>query len=163
MVSQKCAAITAWTIALAGCAAPPADGGDVDRPAVEAEITEFADAFWEAWSQGDSGLETALSCLDDHPDFAYLAQGRLWRSLPELATTFRSAFAIVQSQAIEIRETAITVLGQDLAYLVQSGTYSITDTNGVTSEDRPFVFSALLARTSNGWRIRYAHESEPGA
>jgi len=162
MVNRKTYGVTLWILALTGCAAPPSDVGELDRQAVEAEITDVADAFWDAWRDGNAGVDRAMAFFDDHPDFAYAAGGALWRSLPDITDTFRSAFEIVQSQTIEIQETAITVLGQDLAHLMQRGTYSITDMDGVTSEEIPFAFSGLLVRTDAGWRIRCAHESEPG-
>ena len=162
MVNWKRCAVPLWIVALGGCAAPPSDAGEIDRRAVEAEITELAGAFWDAWRDGNAGLDRAMGFFDDHPDFAYAAGGTVWRSLPDLETVFRSAFESVQSQTIQIRETAIAALGQDVAYLTQRGTYSITDMEGVTSEEVPFAFSGLLVRTGSGWKIRCAHESEPG-
>ena len=156
------AASTFSILALTGCTIPPVEKGELDRAAVEAEVDGFADAFWDAWRDGNSGLDRALAFFDDHPDFCYAAAGTVWRSLPDLAQTFRSAFQVVESQTVEIRETVITVVDRDTAYLMQHGAYSITDTDGVTSEERPFAFSALLVRTGSGWRIRCAHESEPG-
>lgn len=149
-------------VALTGCAGPSPDPGELDRSAIEAEITELSNAFWDAWRSGNAGLDQALAFFDDHPDFAYAAEGTLWHSFTGLSETFRSAFAVVQSQTVEIRATKITVLDRDLAYLTQSGTYAIIDMNGVASEERPFAFSGLWVRTRAGWKIRCAHESEPG-
>lgn len=163
MMSPTMRSTTLWIVALAGCAAPPSDAGEVDRAAVEAEVDGLADAFWDAWRGGSSGLDRALAFFDDHPDFCYAAAGTVWHSLPDLAATFRSAFQVVESQTVDIQETVITVVDRDTAYLMQHGAYSITDVDGVTSEEIPFAFSALLVRTGSGWRIRCAHESEPGA
>ncbi|MGD2121636.1 MAG: DUF3225 domain-containing protein [Gemmatimonadota bacterium] len=154
-------AVVLSVLALTGCAAPTSDATEIDQQAVAGEIREFADAFWEAWRDGDSGLDRAMAFFEDHADFAYAAQGTVWRSLSEVTETFRMAFEVVEAQNIEIQETVITVLGQDLAYLVQSGAYSMTDTDGVASETRTFVFSGLLMRTASGWRVRSAHVSEP--
>jgi hypothetical protein len=147
---------------LSGCGGPPPDEGQIDRRALEAEVTASSDAFWEAWRGGRSGLDRALAFFDDHPDFAYAAGGTVWRSLPDLTNTFRTAFQVVQSQAIEIQETVTTIVGRDAVHLMQRGNYSITDTDGVTSEEIPFAFSGLWVRTDDGWRVRCAHESEPG-
>jgi hypothetical protein len=147
-------------LVLAGCATPPADDAELDRQAVAMEIAAFTDAFWDAWGDGLSGVDRAMALFDDHPDFAYAAQGRVWRSLADLTGTFRSAFQVVQSQAVEIEETSIAVLGPDVAHLMQRGAYTITDTDGVVSERRPFAFSGLLVRTGSGWRVRRAHLSE---
>jgi hypothetical protein len=162
MVHRNGYAITLWILAVAGCAGPPSPAGEVDRQAVEAEITAFADGFWDAWRGGSSGLDRAMASFDDHPDFAYAAQGLVRHSLSDLTDTFRSAFEIVRSQTIEIHETSIAVLGQDIAHLTQSGAYAITDMDGVTSAMRPFAFSGLLVRTDSGWRFRCGHLSEPG-
>lgn len=152
----------AFSIALAvGCAAPPPDSPEFDPQAVEAEIAEWTNAFWEAWRGGRDGLDRALASFDDHPDFVYAAEGTRWSSFAQVEETFRRAFEIVQSQSIEIQETSITVLSRDHAHFLQVGTYSITDTSGATSEERPFAFSGLLVRTDAGWKLRAGHESEP--
>jgi len=161
MLNRKMCGLTLWIFALTGCGGPPSDAGELHRQAAEAEITELADAFWEAWRGGNAGLDRAMSFFDDHPDFAYAAQGTLWRSLSSLTETFRAAFETVQSQTIEIQETEITVAGEDFAYLMQRGAYSVTFIDGVTSEMRPFAFSGLLVRTGPGWRVRSGHLSEP--
>ena len=163
MKDRKRFVLSFWVFALAGCAAPASDAGEIDRQAVEAEITEFSHDFWDAWREGNAGLERAMAFFDDHPDFAYAAQGTVWRSLSEVTDTFRSAFQIVQSQTIEIQGTLITVLNQDTAYLMQHGAYAITDMNGVTSGMIPFAFSGFLVRTGSGWKVRGAHVSEPAA
>lgn len=156
-----------FTVALcaalvAGCTSPLPKSAEFDRQAVEAEITEWTDAFWEAWRGGRSGLDRALGAFDDHPNFAYAAGGTLWSSFAQIDETFRTAFEIVQSQSIEIQETSITVLSRDHAHFLQVGTYAITDTGGATSEQRPFAFSGLLVRTGSGWKLRVGHQSEQG-
>jgi hypothetical protein len=162
MVDWKTYILALWIFALTGCASPPSDGTELDRQAVETELDAFADTFWDAWRDGRSGVDRAMALFEDHPDFAYAAQGMVWHSLADLTATFRSAFQGVQSQTIEIRETSIAVLGQDVAHLMQHGAYSITDTDGVVSEMGPFAFSGLLVRTDSGWRVRCAHLSESG-
>jgi hypothetical protein len=147
--------------ALLACGAPPPDAEEFDRQAIEAEIAAFAGAFWGAWRDGNAGLERAMALFDDHPDFTYAAQGAVWLSVPDVAETFRSAFQVVQSQTIEIQQTSITVVSRDFAHITQSGAYSMTDLDGVSTEMTPFAFSGLLARTSSGWRVRSAHVSEP--
>ena len=162
MLNRKRWGVTLCKIALAGCMAPPSDAGQLDRQAVEAEVREVADQFWDAFSDGNDGVDRALAFFEDHPDFSYAAEGASWGSLSGLQDTFRAAFQVVQSQDIEIQETVIAVLDQNAAYLMQRGTYSITDVDGMTSEKRPFAFSGLLVRTGSGWKFRGAHESEPG-
>jgi len=161
-MNRKTGVITLLVVALAGCAAPPPDAGEVDRQAVEEEVTGVAGAFWDAMRDGNAGVDRAVALFDDHPEFTYAAGGTVWRSVKALSDTFHQAFEPVQSQTIVIEETAVTVLTGDLAYLVQRGTYSITDLDGVTSPEIRFAFSGLLVRTGSGWRIRFAHESEVG-
>jgi hypothetical protein len=162
-MNRKIGAVALWIFAPTGCAAPAPDSGELDRQAVEAEIAGFADAFWDAWRDGNSGLDRAMSFFDDGPGFSYAAQGTVWRSVSDVTAAFRSAFEVVRSQTIEIQETEITVLGEDAAHLMQRGAYSMTDTNGETSEMSPLVFTGLLIRTDSGWRVRSAHVSEPCA
>jgi len=161
MLHHKMGALTVWIFVLVGCAAPPSDSGDEDRQATEVEIAKFAEAFWDAWRDGNAGLDRAMAFLDDHPEFTYAAQGTVWRSVSHVTETFQSAFEMVQSQTIEIQGTEITVASQDFAHLTQWGVYAIIDVEGVNSEMRPFTFSGLLVRTDSGWRVRSAHVSEP--
>lgn len=161
MMNRQIRALALCIFALTGCAAPPSDAGELDRQAVEAEITQFSDAFWDAWREGNAGLDRAMSFFDDAPGFRYAAQGTVWRSVSDVTETFRNAFAIVRSQTIDIQETEITVVSEDFAHLVQRGAYSMTDMDGETSDTRPFVFTGLLVRTQSGWRVRSAHVSEP--
>ena len=161
MVNPRKWNLAFWIVALVGCAAPPSDEGEVDRQAIEAEIAEFAGAFWGAWRDGNAGMERAMALFDDDPGFAYAAQGAVWLSVSDVTETFRRAFQVVQSQTIEVRETSINVVSRDFAHIVQSGAYSMTDLSGVSTEMRPFAFSGLMVRTSSGWRVRSAHFSEP--
>ena len=90
-----------FTVALSivlvpGCAAPVPDSAEFDTQAVEAEIIEWTTAFWEAWKGGRDGLDRALASFDDHPDFAYAAEGALWSSFAQVEETFRTAFEIFQ-------------------------------------------------------------------
>jgi hypothetical protein len=152
---------TLGVFALVGCTAPPPEAEEFDQQAVEAEIIDWLDTFWETWREGGAGFDRGMAFYDDHPDFAFASEGAMWRSLSDATETFRPAFETIQSQMIELEETAITVLSQDLVYVLEQGTYSATDMGGNTSEATPFAFSSLLVRTDAGWKLRFGHQSEP--
>ena len=62
---------------------------------------------------------------------------------------------------IEIEQTVITVLDEDLAHIAQEGTYSQSYADGTTAEPEGFAFSSLLVRSDGVWKARFSHISNP--
>ena len=161
MLNLKRMVVTLAIVTLAGCNAPPPDPSAFDRQAVEAEISDWVDVFWATWSEGGAGFDRGMALYDDHPDFVFAAEGNIWRSRGATDDAFRQPFENIQTQTFDVQNTAITPLGQDLAYVAQQGTYVQTYLDGTTSGVRTFAFTMLLVRTDAGWRVRFGHDSEP--
>lgn len=143
----------------AGCEPPPPQPPEIDREAIEAEVGAWLDTFWATWSEGRAGFDRGIAMYDDHPDFALAYDGVLWRSLPSAAEAFRPVFESIVHQDVTRPETAVSVLGQDLAHVAQSVTTVQTLADGTTVGPLNGSVTMVLVRAGGVWRIRYYHES----
>ena len=146
-------------LASAACTAPPDQAPTFDRQAIETEVTDWLQTFWEAWAEGGAGFDRGIAMYDDHPDFALAYDGNLWRSHASADSDFRPAFQSITHQDIVIPKTAIAVLGPELVHVAQQVTTVQTMADGSTVGPVHGVATMVLVRTDGAWKIRFYHES----
>lgn len=121
--------------------------------AIRAEIERTLSESAAAWSRSD--LEGFLACYEDSPQTLYVAAQGVVRGLEAIRRMYRERFADTGGAgrlALELDEAE--PLGEGLAMAV--GRYRLA------WSDRPAaagVFSVVLRRTAEGWRIVADHSS----
>ncbi len=129
----------------------------------KAEVAAQVDAvradFWDAWRDWD--VDRVISYYLNSPDFVWADEGQLftgWAALNEAVQAGN-----LESQTITFNESRTTVLAADAVHVVEQGTYSVTDTDGVTGPKIAFAFSALWMHRNGEWKVHFSHLSRLAA
>lgn len=155
--------VVALAVAIAACSAPAPQAPEIDRQAMEAEVTTWLQTFWATWAEGGAGYDRGIAMFDDHADFAFAVDGVLWRSFPAVAEMIRPIFQTIDHQTFDIPVTAVAVLGPDLAHVSLEGTFVQTDVAGDSVGPTPIAATMVLVRTDGAWKVRFMHQSTPNA
>jgi hypothetical protein len=139
---------------LVACQPATTELTEEQKAEVAAELNAIKADFWDAWREWD--VDRGMSYYHNSPDFIWANEGLLigWEALNEAARA-----ANLESQAIAINESRVTVLDVDAVHMVEQGTYSETDTDGVTGPEMTFAFSALWLRSNGEWKVHAVHVS----
>jgi ketosteroid isomerase-like protein len=125
-----------------------------------AEITTQVNArnaeFWEAWRAAD--WDRGMAFYVDSPDFVWASGGAVFFGKSTLEGA-RSGFANVASQAFAFRETRTVVMAPDAASVTAIGTWSQTDTAGVTGPRRDIAWTGIWILRDGEWKLHLAHLS----
>jgi hypothetical protein len=120
-----------------------------------AEVNALRADFWHAWREWD--VDRGMSYYRNSPDFIVANDGELikgWNTFDEAIQSWN-----VESQTIAFNESRTTVLAPDAVHLVEQGTYSVTDTTGVTRPEVTFAASTLWVLRDGEWKVDFAHIS----
>jgi uncharacterized protein (TIGR02246 family) len=151
----------AMVVWLAACASPPQEP-EIDRQAIEAEVTAWVQSFFATWAEGSAGYDRGIAMFDDHPDFAFAVDGVLWRSVTEVDTSIRPSFQTVEHQTFDMPVRSVVVLGPDLAHVALAGTVQ-AEMAGESVGPTPYAVTMVLVRTDGAWKVRFIHQSMPNA
>jgi uncharacterized protein (TIGR02246 family) len=136
-----------WLLLLAACA-HPAFTPDDDR-AVRAVLAAQRDA----WNRGD--LDGYMAGYARDPQLVFTSGGKIRRGWQQALDAYRARYgdarATMGTLAFEILE--VRAVGADAAIVL--GRWSLVDTPSAGAG----VFSLVLARTRDGWRVIHDHTS----
>ncbi len=155
--------ITLVAVGALGCTTSSRQAPEVDRQAVEAEVTTWLQTFWTTWAEGGAGFDRGIAMYDDHPDFSLASDGQLWSSLASADAAFRPFFQTIDHQTFDIPEAAIAVLGQDLVHVSLQGAFTQWNVDGTHTGPTRFAATMTLVRTDGAWKVRFYHQSQPNA
>jgi beta-aspartyl-peptidase (threonine type) len=123
--------------------------GDGDRSAVETVLTTQRDA----WNRGD--IEAFMAGYERSPDLVFTAGGDIERGWDEAIARYRERYGgntegmgTLDFELLDVRS-----LGADGAVVL--GRWRVTD----SPNDGSGVFSVVLARSADGWKIVHDHTS----
>jgi hypothetical protein len=142
---------------LAGCQPATTELTEEQRAAIAAELNAIHTDMWDAWraadyDQGVSYFKTeGLQFAYEGAVYDYSGFEELWRPL----------FENIASQVITIAESQTTVLSQDAVCIVDAGTYTVTDVDGVTTPEESFAFTGIWVNHEGEWKLSLMHESVP--
>jgi len=148
-VSRRAAVTLAVALALvAGCAAPRAFSAG-DRAAIAAVLA----AQVAAWNQGD--LEGYMAGYARSPDLVFTSGGKIRRGWDETLEKYRARYGSDPSTMgrLGFEILGVQPVGPDGAVVL--GRWRLTD----TPESGAGVFSIVLERRPEGWRIVHDHTS----
>jgi len=137
-------------------------GADVLTDQRKAEITTEVNAlnaeYWDAWRAAD--WDRGMAYYVDSPDFVWAAGGAVYFGLSALQDA-KPGFASVASQTFTFRTSNTIVMAPDAATVTALGTWSQTDTAGVTGPSREFAWTAVWLLRDGEWKMHLVHMSFP--
>jgi hypothetical protein len=144
---------------LVACQSATTELTDEQKAEITAEVNMALDGFWDCWRRVD--YDGGMAYNHDSPETSGTSStGRIVMGAANIAREFRPGFASLASQDIRFDETHFKVLAPDAVYSLQQGTYSATDTSGVTGPTRAFAYSFVWIQTEAGWKITAGHMSQ---
>ncbi len=144
--------------AFAACQPADTELTDYQKGEIEAEVNLELETMWDLFRQAD--YDHGIAYWEDSPEQLFgTSEGGILKGFAAIDAAFRPGFTTIASQVLNVDETHITVITQDVVYVMQRGTYAATDTSGVTDPTRPFAYSYLWTRTDAGWKVSSAHMS----
>ena len=152
-------AILALTMtAIVACRPAASDLSQEQEAAVVEAVSAANAAYWDAWRAAD--WDRGMAFYVDSPEFVWAAGGVAYFGLDELEAA-RPGFAHVASQTFTFRSTEIFVMAADAASVTATGTWTQTDTAGVTGPTREFAWTAIWVLRDGEWKTHLAHMSYP--
>jgi hypothetical protein len=152
-------AILALTLVV-GAACQPATTELTDelKAEIAADVSALNAEYWEAWRAAD--WDRGMSFYLDSPDFVWAAGGAVYFGLDALEET-RPRFATVASQMFTFRDSRVVVMTPTAAVVTAVGEWAQTDTTGVTSIPRDFVWTGVWVLRNDAWKMQLVHMSYP--
>ena len=144
---------------LAACQPVTTELTDEQKAAIADEVRVISAEMLDAWRDADLGR--GMSYYRDSPNFTFALEGQLTNGFAAFGDLVDSVFANVASQTITLSEVQFTVLAPDVVYERAQGTFSPTDTTGVTGPESQYALTALWSRRNGEWKILFGHESFP--
>ena len=143
---------------LTACQPADTELTDYQKGEIEAEVNLELETIWDPFRQAD--FDRGIAYWEDSPEQLFgTSEGGILKGFAAIDAAFRPTFTTIASQEINVDETHIEVVTRDVVYAMQRGTYSETDTSGVTGPTWPFAYSFLWTRTDAGWKVSSAHMS----
>lgn len=130
--------------------------GDAADPIVQA-IKQVLDCSMSSWNAGD--LTGFLDCYEVSPQTSYLTSDRIVLGYWEIAEMYAERFATVsaaQRGMLSMSLTRVVPLGAEHALAIGRYRLSRDQQDGGSGEG---VFSLVLRKTAQGWRISADHTS----
>jgi ketosteroid isomerase-like protein len=152
-------ALAALSLAFLATACQPAttELTEEQKAEIATEVNAIQAEAWDAWRAAD--YDRGMSYFDSEnllfayegAMFGYAAADELWR--PQ--------FASIASQTITVEDSRTIVLAPNVVCIMQTGTYTVTDTAGVTTPEDSFAYTGIWMRHDGEWKVHMSHESMP--
>ena len=152
-------AASALTI-LGACQPATTQLTEEQKAAITDTVNVLMAEYWDAERAAD--YDRARGYIHDSPEMIHACpKGRLFHPFEMFDSRSRQVWVAMDRQAISIAESRITALAPHLVSVIRRGTYTVTDTSGVTLPEAAFAFTALWARQDSEWRMLQMHRSGP--
>jgi ketosteroid isomerase-like protein len=145
-------------LTLAACQPPATELTEEQKAQITAEVRQLDTEFWNAWREAD--WDRGMAFYYDSPDFVWAADGIVTMGLDKLEA-LRPDFANVASQTFTFMTTRLVVMASDAVSMTALGTWTQTDTTGVTGPPEDFAWTAVWVRRDGEWKIHLVHMSNP--
>jgi hypothetical protein len=143
-------------VAAAACQPVTTELTEAQKTEIAAHITALNSEYWDAWRAAD--WDRGMGYYVNSPDFIWAAGGVVYLGYAALDAT-RPQFGYVANQTFTFGDTRVAVLSADAATVTALGTWSQTDTAGVTGPERDFAWTALWALHDGEWKMQLVHMS----
>jgi ketosteroid isomerase-like protein len=126
---------------------------------IAAEVNAINTEMWDAWRAAD--FDRGASYFD-LATLVFAYEGTMF-GFATFDEMWRPVFATIASQTITVEDSLTTVLAPNAVCIMQAGTYTQTDTAGVTSAEGSFAFTGVWVPRDGEWKLDFVHESFPTA
>ena len=130
---------------------------DAEKTAIADEVNAVNAEWWDAWRDAD--FARGMSYYYNSPNLAFVMQGALDFGYAEIDAKYRPGMDGLASQDITLTNSQTVVLAPDAVTITDAGTYTATDTLGVTGPETGFAVTNIWVRTDGEWKIHVGHES----
>ena len=131
---------------------------DAQRSAIEDRLRALSDEKWAASEQLDA--DRMFANFSDAYGVGFMCVGTFFPSLDEFGAFFRGLFSQRKEQAVDVRETRVSVLAPTVAVVTFQVHVSGTLKNGQTFQT-PSAVTFVCANVGDDWKVVHAHESLP--
>jgi ketosteroid isomerase-like protein len=132
---------------------------DDERATIAQEVTAIHTEFWSVWEEVD--IERGMSYYRTDPDPVWAWNGEIRSGVDNLGAWFGGTLAGLARQEITFDDRQVVVLDRDIAYVIERGSFSAFDPEGVEMMAGQFAASVVWVRGSGEWKIAGGHESVP--
>ena len=139
---------------LAACQPATTEFTDTERTAIRSEVTQEANSLVDAFRQLDADTYASFHSTS----LVWAENGAITTNRDSLTNVWRDMYATSTEAGADWEETHVRVLGPDAAVFTGSFTSHTVDSEG-TRTDFQGVWTAVFARTAEGWEIVHGHES----
>ncbi len=147
--------------AVVACQAGPRTLSDAQRAAVADTVEGLTDSLFAAAGRAD--FDALAAYFHNTTDLTWAYQAQTWESWATVDSVFRPSFAELSHQNIDVAKTVTTVLAPDIAYVLLEGSYTATDTAGVTSSPIRYAWGGVWVRRNGEWKVLAGFESDQPA
>ncbi len=132
---------------------------DAEKAAIADEVTAIHTQFWSEWE--GLNVEGGMSFFRTDPEPVWAWNGEVRSGVENLTAWFGAALADLARQEITFDDRQVVVLEQDVAYVMESGSFSAFDDEGVEVMGGMFAASVVWVRSNGEWKVAGGHESVP--
>jgi ketosteroid isomerase-like protein len=125
---------------------------------ITAKVNTLNAEYWDAWRAAD--WDRGMTYYFDSPDFVWAAGGTAYFGKSTLEQ-FKARFANVKSQVFAFRDSRTIVMAPDAATVAALGTWTQTDSAGVSTPPREFAWTAVWLLRNGEWKMHLVHMSYP--
>lgn len=140
-------------VAACGPAAPPAAGPVADP---SAEVRAALDASAEGWNRGD--LDAFMAPYRESAQTTFVGSSGIVRGKTAIREIYQRSYFRDGRPAQRLRFDAVEVRALGPAHALAVGRWALTDP-GAAEPKHAGIFSLVLERTAEGWKIVHDHSS----
>jgi ketosteroid isomerase-like protein len=150
MILPSCRTFIAIAITLlAACSTPRRAFSDRDR----ADVVAVLDAQAAAWNRAD--LDGYMAGYLRSPDLVFTSGGKIRRGWDETFTKYKTKYGTDPATMGKLAFEILDVRGVGADGAIVLGRWTLTDTPNAGAG----IFSVVLERTGDGWRVVHDHTS----
>jgi hypothetical protein len=142
------------TILLIACQQQAPVFTEVERAAVEAEITAARDAYFDAATRFDAD---ALVAFWDQ-GFVHFSNADF---VPLTREMLAEAWVPLSHIEMDVTSARVVALSRDAGYTITTALGAVYDNSGAVVEQSRWAGTHIWVRTDEGWKVQAVHEGRP--
>lgn len=146
--------VAAAAILLIGCQQQASVFTDVERAAVEAEITAARDAYFDAATRFDADAMVAF--WDE--GFVHFSNADF---VPLTREMLAEAWVPLSHIEMNVTSDRVVALSWDSGYTIMTASGAVYDNSGAVVEQSRWAGTHIWVRTDEGWKVQAVHEGRP--
>ena len=141
-------------ILLIGCRQQAPVFTDVERAAVEAEITAARDAYFDAATRFDADAMVAFW----DQGFVHFSNADF---VPLTREMLVEAWLPLSHIEMDVTSARVVALSRDAGYTIMTASGAVYDNSGAVVEENRWAGTHIWVRIDEGWKVQAVHEGRP--